>query len=79
MLLLEGCVAAPPKQEVENACFGEPISLEAGEPLVKNAMETVLKDGISAVYKCSLGGKGWLGSGMAWGGVNGLRRERCAN
>ena len=53
--------------------------MEAGEPLVKNAMETVLKDGISAVYKCSLGWKGWLGSGMAWGGVNGLRREKCAN
>jgi len=30
MLLLEGCVAAPPKQEVENACFGEPIYWKQG-------------------------------------------------
>jgi hypothetical protein len=69
-LTLSGCVSAPPQQEIQNADYGSPITLEESEPQVKAAMETILKDGISAIYKCSLGGKGWLGSGMAWDGVN---------
>ncbi len=68
---LGGCLDMPTQQQVSEADYGDPIAQqEEAEAQAKEAMQYVLKDAASAIYKCQLGGKGWMGSGKAWGGYN---------
>ena len=67
LLLLSGCMAVPTQQEQGTQNYGEPVGKDDAQAKVVAAMSTTLKDPDSAKYDCSLGGKGWLGSGKAWG------------
>lgn len=68
LLILGGCVSAPTAQQMQEAYYGEPIALEDAEAKIRDIMADKLKDPESARYSCHLGGKGYIGSGMAWGG-----------
>lgn len=69
LLLLAGCVEVPTQQQVTTEYYGDPIEQADAEGKAKVLMHGLLKDPESAHYECVLSGKGWLGSGKAWGGI----------
>lgn len=67
-LLISGCLAAPTREQIESADYGDPIDREKAIAAIKFHMSGQLKDPYSAVYRCGNISKGWMQGNTVIGG-----------